>query len=137
MLLVAGMMTYIALLESEGIIGQLSQAALSVGSPALVALLLCVVMAVTSAFASSTALLTALVPLAAPLLATGGVSSMGMISALSVSATVVDVSPFSTNGALVIASADTSLRQKLYRQLLGYAALVVVFAPILLWVVLA
>ncbi|OYN98650.1 C4-dicarboxylate ABC transporter [Enemella evansiae] len=135
-LLVAGMMTYIALLESEGIIGQLSNAALSVGSPALVALLLCAVMAVTSAFASSTALLTALVPLAAPLLATGGVSSMGMISALSVSATVVDVSPFSTNGALIIASADTALRQKLYRQLLGYAALVVIFAPIALWAVL-
>ncbi|OYO13949.1 SLC13 family permease [Enemella evansiae] len=135
-LLVAGMMTYIALLESEGIIGQLSNAALSVGSPALVALLLCAVMAITSAFASSTALLTALVPLAAPLLATGGVSSMGMISALSVSATVVDVSPFSTNGALIIASADTALRQKLYRQLLGYAALVVIFAPIALWAVL-
>lgn len=136
-LLIGGMMTYIALLESEGIIDQLSRAVLTVGGPALVALLLCLVMAVTSAFASSTALLTALVPLAAPLVGTGAVSSIGMISALSISATVVDVSPFSTNGALIIASSPEAERQRMYRRLMGYAAAVVLTAPVLLWAVLA
>nr|WP_305793896.1 hypothetical protein [Rhodococcus jostii] len=57
----------------------------------------------TSAFASSTALLTAVIPLALPLLETGALPVVGVVAALAISATVVDVSPFSTNGALVLA----------------------------------
>jgi hypothetical protein len=46
------------------------------------------------------------------------------------------VSPFSTNGALVIASAHGIDLESLYRQLLLYSAVVVAFAPLLAWAVL-
>ena len=56
-----------------------------------------------------------------------------MIAALAVASTVVDVSPFSTNGALVVANAQNVDRDVLFRRLLIYGAVVVVVASLLLW----
>jgi hypothetical protein len=47
--------------------------------------------------------------------------------------TVVDVSQFSTNGALVLANSQDVDRDRFYRQMLGYAAVVVVLGPLLAW----
>ena len=52
---------------------------------------------------------------------------------MGVSSTIVDVSPFSTNGALVLANARGIDRDKFFRQLLAYGALVTVVAPIIVW----
>jgi hypothetical protein len=57
--------------------------------------------AIVSAFASSTAILGATIPLAVPFLLAGDVGAVGVIVALAISSTIVDVSPFSANGALV------------------------------------
>lgn len=84
---------------------------------------------VGSAFASSTALLTAFIPLAGPLLATSSLSASGTVAALAIAATVVDVSPFSTDGALVVANARDDDRQRVYKQLMFYAGGVVLVAP--------
>jgi hypothetical protein len=43
------------------------------------------------------------------------------------------VSPFSTNGALVLANAKGIDRDAFFRQLLGYGALVTVVAPVVVW----
>ena len=56
-----------------------------------------------------------------------------MVAALAVASTVVDVSPFSTNGALVVANAQNVDRDVLFCRLLIYGAVVVVVAPLLLW----
>ena len=43
------------------------------------------------------------------------------VAALAVSSTIVDVSPFSTNGALMLANRpDTISEEKFYKQILGY-----------------
>ncbi|TQC46670.1 C4-dicarboxylate ABC transporter [Rhodococcus sp. WS4] len=135
-LLVAGMVTYISVLEEMGTIDHLAEMAITIGAPLLVAFVLCYVIGVTSAFASSTALLTAVIPLALPLLQTGALPVVGVIAALAISATVVDVSPFSTNGALVLANAQSIDRSALYRQLLLNAGIVVAVAPALCWLIL-
>jgi hypothetical protein len=75
----------------------------------------------------------ATIPLAVPFLLGGSVGVIGMVAALAVASTVVDVSPFSTNGALVVANAQNVDRDVLFRRLLIYGALVVVVAPLLLW----
>jgi hypothetical protein len=59
-----------------------------------------------------------------------------MIAALAVATTVVDVSPFSTNGALVLANAHSVDRDRFYRQMLRYSAVVIVAGPLLAWAVL-
>ena len=135
-LLVAGMITYVSLLQHVGVIDTLAEQALALGAPLLVALVLCYVIGVGSAFASSTALLTAFIPLAGPLLATGALSSSGTVAALAIAATVVDVSPFSTDGALVVANSREDDRQRVYRQLMMYAGGVVLVAPVLAWALL-
>jgi hypothetical protein len=58
------------------------------------------------------------------------------VAALAVASTVVDVSPYSTNGALVLANAQEVDTDVLYRQLLIYGAIVVAAAPLLVWLAL-
>ena len=71
-----------------------------------------------------------------PLLETGHLSVVGVVAALSISATVVDVSPFSTNGALILANAQGVDRTDFYRQLLFNALIVVALAPGITWTAL-
>lgn len=83
-LLIAGMVTYVEILQKAGTIDAISQGASRMGSPLLVALLLCLVVAVVSAFASSTAILTAIIPIAVPLLLSSELSVAGLIAALAI-----------------------------------------------------
>ena len=100
----------------------------------LLTLVLFFVGAVVSAFASSTAVLGSLIPLAVPFLQAGtGVSAIGFIAGMAVASTIVDVSPFSTNGALVLANATGVDKQAFFRKLLSYGALVTIVAPVVLW----
>ncbi|RSN22144.1 hypothetical protein DMC63_10715 [Streptomyces sp. WAC 05977] len=134
-LLICGVLTYVAVLKEIGTIDYVGNAVTTVGIPLLAALLLCYIGGVVSAFASSVGLMGALIPLAVPFLAQGTIGPVGMIAALAVSATMVDVSPFSTNGALVLANAKDVDRDKFFKQLLVYGALVVAVVPLVAWLV--
>ena len=135
-MLITGVSTYVAVLEHMGTITFVGDSVAGLGSPLIAALLLCFIGAVVSAFASSTAVLGSLIPLAVPFLQAGtGVSAIGFIAAMAVASTIVDVSPFSTNGALVLANAQGVDRQVFFRRLLGYGAMVTVVAPIVLWLI--
>jgi di/tricarboxylate transporter len=134
-LLVCGVVTYVAALQRYGTVDAIGTRIAGLGDPLLAALLLCGVGAITSAFASSAGILAALVPLAAPLMAQGGVDTTGLVVALAVSATVVDSTPFSTVGALVVATAAEADRQRVYRGLLAWGAAMVLTAPIVCWLV--
>lgn len=133
LLLVAGMMTYIAMLEKAGVIEEISEHAAGLGAPLVVALLLCFTVAITSAFASSTAILTAIIPIAVPLLLSSHLSAAGLIAALAVSTTIVDTSPFSTNGALVLSNARGVDARRFYRQIIGYTGGIVALGPVVAW----
>lgn len=136
-LLLGGMLTFVGVLQEAGTIEYVSDGVASLGVPLLAALLICYIGAVVSAFASSTAILAALIPLAVPFLMSGDIAAAGLIAALAVSSTIVDVSPFSTNGALVLANAPESMdRDRFYKQILIYATGVVVLGPLLVWGVL-
>lgn len=135
--LVMGVGLYVAVLHKTGVIDDLGGAVARLGAPLAAALLLCVVGAVVSAFASSVAVLGSLIPLAVPLLLSGtGVDAVGFIAAMAVSSTIVDVSPFSTNGALVLANARDTDRTALFRRLMLYGAAVTVAAPLVVWALL-
>jgi hypothetical protein len=135
-LLVAGMVTYVGVLEHSGTIDWIAHGAVGLGAPLLVALVLCVVVGVTSAFASSTAILTATIPMAIPLLLTESLPAVGVVAAMAISTTIVDVSPFSTNGALVLANARGVDRNRFYRQVISYTCVIVALGPVVAWAVL-
>ena len=133
-MLITGVSTYVFVLEKMGTIDFVGHSVAGMGSPLLAALLLCLIGAVVSAFASSTAVLGSLIPLAVPFLqGDSGVGAVGFIAAMAVSSTIVDVSPFSTNGALVLASAQGIDRDVFFRKLLAYGAIVTVVAPVVVW----
>jgi di/tricarboxylate transporter len=132
-LLVCGIVTYVSALQRYGTIDAAGAGIASLGSPLVVALLLCAVGAVTSAFASSAGILGALIPLATPFMVSGGVDPAGLVIALAVSATVVDATPFSTVGALVVANASDGERERVYRGLLAWGAAMVLTAPVVAW----
>jgi di/tricarboxylate transporter len=131
--LVGGVVTYIHVMETAGAVDYVSDAAASIGIPLLVVLLLCYMSGIVSALASSLATIGVGIAIAAPMLADGVVNPVGVVAALAISATVVDVSPFSTNGAMVLANVDESHREKYFRQMLVYAGLVVAIAPAVAW----
>ena len=136
-LLICGMLTFVGVLEEAGTIKFVSDGVAQLGMPLLAALLICYVGAVVSAFASSTAILAALIPLAVPFLATGDIGAVGVIAALAVASTIVDVSPFSTNGALVLANAPEDVdKEKFYKQILAYSGIVVAVGPAIAWLVM-
>jgi len=136
-LLICGMLTFVGVLEEAGTIEFVSNGVAGMGMPLVAALLICYIGAVVSAFASSTAILAALIPLAVPFLSTGEIGAVGVICALAVAATIVDVSPFSTNGALVLANAPEGVdKDKFYKQILGYSGIVIVAGPLLAWLAL-
>ncbi|TDD48314.1 hypothetical protein E1286_15450 [Nonomuraea terrae] len=135
-LLICGVVTYVGVLQEIGTIDYVGSAVAAIGIPLLVALLICYVGGVVSAFASTVGILGALVPLAVPLLSQGTLGPVAMIAALSVSSAIVDVSPFSTTGALLVANVRGMERDQFYRKLLAYGAAVVAVGPLAAWAVL-
>jgi di/tricarboxylate transporter len=135
-LLICGVLTYVGVLDEMGTIKWAGEGVSDIGVPLLAAVLLCYIGAIISAFASSVGIMGALIPLAVPFLAQGEIGAVGMVAALAVSATVVDVSPFSTNGALVLAAAPDVDRERFFRQLMVYGGIVVAVVPAVVWLVL-
>jgi di/tricarboxylate transporter len=131
--LVGGVLTYVGVMQEIGTIDFVGNAVAGLAAPLVVALLLCYVGGVVSAFASSVAILGATIPLAVPFLQEGAIGAVAMIAALSVSSTVVDCSPLSTNGALVLANSVGIDRDVFFRRLMAYGAVVVLAAPPLIW----
>jgi di/tricarboxylate transporter len=136
-LLVAGVSTYAAVLTEAKAPEFVGNWAAGLGAAVIGALVLCYVGGVVSAFASSTALLPVIIPIAVPLIANGGIGAAAFVAALAISSTIVDVSPFSTNGALMLANRPDSITEPVYyKQILTYSVIVVVAGPLLVWAAL-
>jgi di/tricarboxylate transporter len=135
-LLVAGMITYISIVEEAGAIEWVANGIGSLGSPLIGVLVLCVMAGVVSAFASSTAVIAISIPMLLPLIQDSPVAGGMAISAVAIAAKVVDVSPFSTNGALVLANAQNVDPPAFYQRILRYSGVIVLIGPFLAWAAL-
>ncbi|HCA87179.1 MAG TPA: C4-dicarboxylate ABC transporter [Streptomyces sp.] len=134
-LLVCGMITYMAVLTENGTLDMIGDSARALGSPLLAALVLCFIVAIVSAFGSSIGTLGIALPIAFPLLADGGIGAVGFVVALAFCSTVVDVSPFSTNGVIVLDQAQVPDKQRFQRSMFGYTVLIIIGAPLLIWAI--
>lgn len=132
-LLISGIVIYVSLLDKLGTIDAVSALIATVGSAALAVLLLCYLAGVVSAFASSTALLGVIIPLAIPVLAGSTLSPIAVVSAIAIANTIVDTSPFSTNGALIVANTPEEERPAMLRKLMIYAVIIVGIGPLAAW----
>jgi di/tricarboxylate transporter len=133
--LICGLLTFVAVLERIGTVEMVGHSVARLDSPLLGALFILLAAGAVSAFASTFGTVGALVPLSLPLLATGDITVSGFAVALAISASVVDASPFSTNGALLIAGSPETERRRTYRILLRWGVAMVVTAPVVTWLV--
>jgi di/tricarboxylate transporter len=134
-LLICGILTYVGVLDQIGTIEYMQDLIAGVGNPIVAALAASYVGGIISAFASTAAVLGASIPLAEPILQGSGLPAIGVVTSIAISSAIVDISPLSTNGALLIANAQDVDERKFFRQLLAWAVGVVVFAPLLAWLV--
>ncbi len=135
--LIAGVLTYIAMLQRAGTVDWVSSGISAVSSPLVAALLLFYLSGFVSSLASSLGVIGVVMGLAVPFLRSGDVSVAGFVAALGISATIVDISPFSTNGAMLLANVDAGIRDWYYKWMLAYAGLMCVIGPGLAWFVAA
>lgn len=132
-LLIAGVLTYVELMEHLGAFEQMASALGSItGSPQLSLLAVCLIVGLTSFFASSIAVIATGVPLIAPLVA-AGLSPVGAIIAVALSAVLVDVNPLGITGGLLLGSAAPAHRARLFRHLMIYGLCAIVLGPVLAW----
>ncbi|MGW7086895.1 SLC13 family permease [Streptomyces sp. NPDC054871] len=132
-LLVCGIVTYVSQMERMGTIDYLGKQVAAIEAPLVGALLICLIGALVSAFASTTGMLGALIPLAVPFLLAGEVGAVGLITALAISASVVDASPFSTSGALVTANTPADQRDFVFRRLMVWGLGISLIGPLVTW----
>jgi di/tricarboxylate transporter len=135
-LLICGIVTYVNLMQEMGTVDFLGNQVALIGVPLLAALVICYIGAAVSAFASTTGILGALIPLAVPFLLAGYVGPVGLITALAISSSVVDSSPFSTSGALVVANTPEERREYVYQRLMRWGFSMVLIAPPVTWLLL-
>jgi di/tricarboxylate transporter len=135
-LMVGAIVTFVAVLQRMDAVNLMGNAAMTLGTPLVAALVILMIAGLVSAFASTTGILAALVPMAVPLAASGGVTGWALIIAMGVCASIVDVSPFSTTGALLIASATEDERTRLKSLLLRWGLSMVIVGPMVAALVL-
>ncbi|NYE07448.1 di/tricarboxylate transporter [Bacillus niacini] len=135
MLMVCGIMTYVGVMEKVGTMEFMTNQIAAIGNPVMASLMASYVGGIVSAFASTTGFLAAVIPLSAPILQDPTMSSIGVVSALAVAASVVDISPFSTNGALIMANVQGVNERLFFRKLLMIAGLFIALGPGLAWLI--
>jgi Na+/H+ antiporter NhaD/arsenite permease-like protein len=133
--LVTGIVMYVGLLEHIGAIAELEESIAGLSSGSTATLVTSYVVGLVSAFASTTGTLGAITPVVVPLAADPTLSAIGVVSAIAVSSSVVDVSPMSTTGALLMANADAKDERAFFRALLLWAILMIAVVPALSWLV--
>lgn len=132
-LLICGMLTLMSVLTANGTVQFIANKAAAL-TPVAAVLCILFVVALLSAVGSSVGTIGIALPLTFPLLAVdSGLPATGVVIAVAVTSLIVDVSPFSTNGALVLAAAQVDDRDRFKNQMLAYTAVVCLLAPILLW----
>ncbi|WP_083666094.1 SLC13 family permease [Saccharomonospora sp. CUA-673] len=134
-LLVCGVITYVGVLDSVGTIDFLSDLLTGGTSPLVAALAASYIGGLISAFASTAGVLGASIPLAAPLLDGGMLPILGTVSAIGIASSVVDVSPLSTNGALLVANQRSMDSRLFFRKLLLWSIPVIALVPLIAWLV--
>lgn len=132
-LLLTGICTYIGVLSENGTVAYTAELLNRIQNPVLTSFIACYIAGILSAFASTTGMLAVIIPLIIPILTNPAISTIGVISAITIAAAIVDLSPFSTNGALILANVKGVDENKFFKQLLIVSGFYILIGPGLAW----
>ena len=133
--MVSGIVTYVGVMQDVGVMDWLTQLISNIGSPKLATLITAYIGGFVSAFVSTTGFLSGVIPLCISVLEEPGIWSIGVLACICQAASIVDVCPFSTTGAIFVANAQGKEKDTLYSHLLYAAGCIVLFGPLLAWLV--
>jgi Na+/H+ antiporter NhaD/arsenite permease-like protein len=132
-ILVTGIVTYVGMLEAIGALSELQNGISNLGNGSIAALVTGYVVAIVSAFASTTGTLSVISPLVTPIALDSLLTPIGVVTAIAISSSVVDVSPMSTSGALLMASAPPKEERMFFQALLLWAVVMIAIVPAVVW----
>ena len=132
-ILVTGIVTYVGMLEEMSALEELQAGIAGLGNSSVAALITSYVVGIVSAFASTTGTLGVISPIVTPIALDPMLTPIGVVTAIAISSSVVDVSPMSTSGALLMASAQPKDERMFFRALLLWAIAMIVVVPLLVW----
>lgn len=135
LMVIAGVLIYVAVLQEAGAIAWLADKAAALGSVHVVVLALCYLAAVLTAISSTFGTFGVLIPLSAPFVASGAVDATSLLTAIAISAAVTDICPFSPLGAILVGSHDKDVQQGLQKDALSYTLAVTIIVPPIAWAV--
>ncbi|WP_210249650.1 SLC13 family permease [Neomesorhizobium albiziae] len=133
--LVTGIVMYVGVLEEMGLIKELEAMLSQLGDNSIAVLVTAYIVGFVSAFASTTGTLGAITPVVIPLATDPMTTAIGVVTVISIASSVVDVSPMSTSGALLMASAQAKEETTFFRALLIFAACMIVVVLAIAWAV--
>lgn len=133
--MVSGIVTYVGVMQDIGVMDWLTELISGFNSPKLATLVTAYIGGFVSAFVSTTGFLSGVIPLCIPVLQEPGIWSIGILACICMASSIVDVCPFSTTGAIFVANAQGKEKNTLYSHLLYAAACIVLFGPLLAWLV--
>lgn len=133
--MVSGIVTFVGIMQEVGAMDLMQSLVAKIGDPVIASLIASYIGGIISAFASTTGFLAAIIPLGVPILNDPSVSTMGVLSAISISSSIVDLSPFSTVGALFLSNVKGIGERKFFLQLLTTAGIFVLLGPLVSWLI--
>lgn len=134
-IMVSGIVTFIGIMDQVGALELMQSQIGKIGNPIIASLIASYVGSIIATFASTTGFLSAIIPLVVPILNDPSISSTGVLSALSISSSIVDISPFSTVGALFLANVQGMKERKFFIQLLMTAGILLLLGPLISWLI--
>lgn len=132
-LMVTGIVTYVGVLDAIGSIDYMTDLISGLNNSYVASLVASYTGGIISSFASTTGFLAAIIPLVTPILEDPTISSTGVVAAIAISSSIVDLSPFSTNGALLLSNCKPSEERSFFRKLLVMSGIFIVIGPLAAW----
>jgi di/tricarboxylate transporter len=132
-LMVSGIVTYVGVLDSIGAIDYMTEIISSLNNSYVASLVASYTGGIISSFASTTGFLAAIIPLVTPILQDPTVSATGVVASIAISSSIVDLSPFSTNGALLLSNVRPAEERSFFQKLLVMSGIFIVVGPLAAW----
>ena len=122
-------------MDKVGTTDLISQHLSALNSPLLTILIIVFISGLLSAYASSDAVFIAMIPIAVGAITASGanISIEGTVSAVCIASTVVDTSPLSTHGSLLVSQVKNRDPEKYFKQLMTWGFSMIPVGSLLAW----
>jgi len=134
--MITGILTLVGLMAEIGAIDLIASGIAQVSTPLTAPLLMSAAGGALSLYSATGAVLAALIPMVPSILeAVGGGNAVGAVSSLVIASSVVDSSPLSIQGAMLLASVKNMDKNVFFKRLLVWGLAMIIVGSVLSWLI--